>query len=151
MLMEKEVQHVAAGEGRTFHVLGGDRVTIKAVSADTGGTYSLFETTVPPQGGPPPHVHHREDEAFYILEGEFEFHLGDRVILASTGSYLWAPRDVPHRFINLGPTPGKLLIMIRPAGFEAFIEEFSRLPPDGPPDFAAMTAIAQRHGLEFLA
>jgi quercetin dioxygenase-like cupin family protein len=149
--MERDIKYMAPGEGPVFHVLGGDVVTVKAVSADTGGSVAVFETLVPSQGGPPPHVHHREDEAFYIVEGEFEFRVGDREVRAITGSFLWAPRDIPHRFRNVGPATGKLLIVVRPAGFERFIEEFSRLPPDVPPDPKAMRAVAQKHVLEFVS
>ena len=148
--MERDIKYLAPGEGTVFQVLGGDVVMVKAVSEDTGGSFSVFETLVPSQGGPPPHVHHREDEAFYVIEGQFEFRVGDRQIRATAGSYLWAPRDIPHRFRNVGETTGKLLIVIRPAGFERFIEAFSRLPPDAPPDWGRMSALAQEYGLEFL-
>lgn len=60
--------HVPAGQGSTFHILGGDVVTIKLTGQETGGAFALLETVTPPGAGPPPHVHHREDETFYVLE-----------------------------------------------------------------------------------
>jgi mannose-6-phosphate isomerase-like protein (cupin superfamily) len=117
---------------------------------DSGGTFSLFETVTPPQAGPPPHVHHREDESFYILEGQFEFTIGDRKIAAEPGTFLFAPRDLPHWFRNVGNTPGKLLITVHPAGLEHFFAEFSELPTDAPPDIAKMTAIGNKYGIEFV-
>lgn len=142
--------HVAPGEGVTFHVLGGDQITIKAGGDDTGGALAVCETVTPPQAGPPPHLHQREDESFYVLEGEFEFYVGSEVISASAGSYVLAPRNIPHRFRNVGETPGRLLIVCQPAGFEKFVEDFAELPPDEPPDMATMTAIGERHGIVFL-
>src|SRR4051794_13083003 len=63
--MERDVKYLAPGEGPQFAVLGGDLLSLKAAAEDTGGAFAVFETTVPPQGGPPPHIHHREDESFY--------------------------------------------------------------------------------------
>jgi quercetin dioxygenase-like cupin family protein len=148
--MERDIKHVPAGAGPVFRVIGGDLVTVKAAAEDTGDSFTVFETTVPPQGGPPPHVHHREDESFYVLEGTLTFMVGDQTIHAGPGTFLWAPRDIPHGFRNTGATEAKMLIIIRPAGFERFIEELSRLPVDGPPDFAGMAALAGKYGLEFL-
>jgi quercetin dioxygenase-like cupin family protein len=134
----------------TYHVLGGDVITVRATAASTGGAFSLFETIVPPGGGPPPHVHSREDESFYVVEGAFEFRFGGEVRTLGPDDFVFAPRDVPHAFRNIGASPGKLVIFIQPGGFEAFIAEFAELPPDAPPDFARMTAIAERHGLRFV-
>lgn len=139
-----------AGEGRTHTVLGGDVVCFKVTGDDCEGAYALCETTVPPGGGPPPHVHHREDETFYVIEGEFEFYAKGETIKAEAGSLVIAPRDIPHTFKNVGSTPGKMLILVRPAGFENFIAEFATLPYDQPPDVAKMAAIAAKYGLEFL-
>jgi len=143
-------KYVAAGSGETFTVLGGDEITIKAGGKDTAGAFTVVETTTPPQAGPPPHIHTREDETFYILDGEFEFHVGGTTIQAETGAFVMAPRNIPHRFQNVGETPGKLLIVCQPAGFENFVEEFATLPPDQPPDFEKMAALGQKYGIEFV-
>lgn len=148
--MSDAPRYLPPGQGDTFKVLGGDVVTIKATGEQTGGAYTMIETVTPPDAGPPRHVHHREEETFYILEGSFVFHLGDRRIMAGQGSVLVAPKGVPHRFANVGSTPGRLLIIVRPAGFEHFIREFATLPPDQPPDLAKMKAIGDKYGLEFL-
>ena len=148
--MSSGAKYVQPGAGHCYRILGGDEVYVKASAEDTGGRYTVFETTVPPQGGPPPHVHHREEETFYVLEGQFEFKVGDQLVSAGTGAFLIAPKDVPHTFRNVGATPGRLIIMITPGGFERFIEEFATLPTDRPPDVVKMAEMGARHGLEFL-
>ncbi|MDX1945084.1 MAG: cupin domain-containing protein [Pirellulaceae bacterium] len=141
---------VAAGQGATYRLLGGDIVTLKVVGADMNGAYTLLETITPPGAGPPPHRHHREDETFYILAGQFEFHVGEQTIAAGPGDLLTAPLGTPHFFRNVGPSEGKLLILCRPAGFEHFVADFSQVPPDKPPDIAQLVAIGQKHGIEFV-
>lgn len=64
--------HLSAGEGKKVWMVGTDLITFKATSETTGGEYALFDSLILPQGGPPPHIHHRKDESFYVLEGEFE-------------------------------------------------------------------------------
>ena len=100
--------------------------------------------------GPPPHIHHREDESFFVLEGEFEFVVGGQARRAKPGDFLTGPKGVPHFFRNVGQTPGRLLIICRPAGFENFAREFAELPVDQPPDIPRMIEIGKRHGIEFV-
>ena len=95
-------------------------------------------------------MHHREEEQFYVLEGNFVFHVGDRRIMAGQGSFVVAPKDVPHRFVNVGTTPGRVLVILRSAGFEHFFNEFAKVPTNAPPDPAMMKAIGEKFGLEFL-
>ena len=145
-----ELKYAAPGEGMTYYVLGGDIVTIKADTRDTGGAYVVLETEVPAQGGPPRHVHRYEEESYYVLEGEFEFHVGERTEMARPGAFLIAPRNVPHHFRNVGLETGRLLVIVKPAGFERFIEEFARLPRDRAVDAELLQEIAQRYGVEFV-
>src|SRR4051812_18557641 len=86
-------------EGRTIGVVG-DVYRFLAVSADTDGKYALWEAVVPPGGGPPPHVHSREEEGFYILEGEITFTIGDKRIVATAGMFANMPVGTPHSFKN---------------------------------------------------
>ncbi len=86
--MGKAVAHVAPGEGRRSLWVLGELVTQKVPSQRTGGAYSLFEVTTQPNGGPPPHVQHREDEAFYVLEGEYEFLSGEEALRVGAGSLI---------------------------------------------------------------
>jgi quercetin dioxygenase-like cupin family protein len=144
-----------AGNGRAAWVVG-DHYTIKASGADTGGAFALIEVLVPPQSGPPPHVHSREDEAFYVLEGEFEVHVGGQRLTAGPGSWVTLAKGSPHHFKNIGPTPAKMLILATPAGLDQFFLEAGREATDSSPESGAvrpedtkkLLAVAPKYGIE---
>ena len=108
---------VPHGGGSKLNILG-IPMLIRIHGRDTGGTLSVVESHDLPGGGPPPHIHHREDETFQILEGDYEFMVGGKTILAKPGTTLFAPRGVPHTYRYLGQTPGRLMCVITPSGFE---------------------------------
>lgn len=145
------------GEGRSFSVVG-DIYTFKAVGEDTGGAYSLFEFFIPPQSGSPPHIHNREDETFYILEGELSFQLGDQKIVLPPGSFVHAPKGIPHCFKNEGTTPVKTLTSVVPAGIEKFFEEVgypvtdkdTPVPVTPADQIKKMLEVAPKYGMEIL-
>jgi mannose-6-phosphate isomerase-like protein (cupin superfamily) len=84
-------------QGRTVAVVG-DVYRFLATGEDTNGKYALWEAIVPPGGGPPPHVHSREEEGFYVLEGEITFTVGDERIVAKAGTFANMPVGTPHSF-----------------------------------------------------
>jgi mannose-6-phosphate isomerase-like protein (cupin superfamily) len=149
------------GEGEAWWWFGG-LATIKATGEQTDGRYSLVEILVPefPKEEGLLHVHHFEDEGFYILEGEMTFYVGDETIKARPGSFLFGPKDVPHAF-TVDSGPARLLFILSPAGMEGAIREMGEpartlsIPPqpEEPPDEAEMgrlMAIADRYGGEML-
>ncbi len=109
------------GEGQTIQVPG-HPTTYKARQEDTGEAYALVETTVAGQG-PPQHIHHAEEEAFYILEGEVNVQVGERTIQGTAGSFILIPRGTVHTFWNAGSTPAKMLVIISPPGSEQALAE----------------------------
>jgi len=113
---------IAPSAGKHVSVIG-NSITIKVHGRDTGGALCMVESTDAPGDGSPPHVHQREDETFCVLEGEYESMCGGKRFPAKRGVIIFAPRAVPHSYKNVGPTPGKLLLTITPAGFEGFFEE----------------------------
>jgi mannose-6-phosphate isomerase-like protein (cupin superfamily) len=141
---------VTPGEGRCISPIGGDQSFWKAQGVETGGAFAMMEQSVPPGHGPRRHVHHREEESFYILEGEFGFEVGDRQFVAGPGTFILGPRDIPHRFWNAGQTTGSFLLIISPPGLEPFFEEFSRIMAESPHDMALQAEVAGRHGIEFV-
>lgn len=141
---------VAPGEGKPISPIGSDMSYFKALGAQTGGNFALLEQTVPAGHGPRRHVHRREEESFYILEGEFGFEVGDRQFVAGPGTFVLGPRDIPHRFWNAGTSDGRFLLIISPAGLEPFFEEFSRLLANSPGDLGRQAEVAARYGLEFV-
>jgi mannose-6-phosphate isomerase-like protein (cupin superfamily) len=113
----RHVKLMDPGEGRIF-TAAGDYYTFKAVSEDTACTYTLIEAIVPKDGGSWPHIHHREDEGFYILEGEIIFYAGGQIFKKGAGSFVNIPRETVHYFKNRGDCTAKILIFYGPAGFE---------------------------------
>lgn len=141
---------VRPGEGHPISPIGKDLSFFKALGEQTGGSFALLEQTVPPGHGPRRHVHRREEESFYILEGEFGFEVGDSQFIAGPGTFVLGPRDIPHRFWNAGTTDGRFLLIISPAGLEPFFAEFSRLIAEAPENLARQAELAGRYGLEFV-
>lgn len=126
--------------------VGGPTV-IKARTEQTAGSFALLENIVPPLQGPPLHVHRREDEMWYIVEGDFRFRADDELLVAPAGSFVFVPRGTRHAFQNVGTTPGRVLVMFTPSGMERFFEEHAELPP-GPVDPADYREIARRNWME---
>lgn len=155
--MEKNEQGralVPPGEGKKLWVAD-ELMTFKASGEDTGGAYSLTDSVVPPRGGPPPHIHHREDEAFWVLEGDLEVMVGENRFEAGAGSFVRLPRGVLHSYQNVGTGPARFLTLMVPAGLEGFFEEvgkpgtdLSSPPPFGEEDLDRLLAVAPKYGVE---
>lgn len=149
--------HHLPGRGRTFSAVG-DKYTFLATGEQTGGAYTLADAIVPPGGGPPPHIHSREDESFYVLEGEITFTVDGRDVAAPVGTFVQAPRGIPHAFKNRTDAPARMLILCVPAGFEKFMAEFAtELPspdapslPPTPEDIAKLVRLAPQYGITLL-
>ncbi len=148
---------LGAGEGPAFSAVG-DVYRILATGEQTGGAYALCEARVLPGGGPPPHIHHREDESFFVLEGEITFTLGDRKVVAKPGSFIQGPRGIPHAFKNESQAPARMMILVAPSGFDQFLVEFAQPVPsfDSPPvpvtpaDIQKLLEVAPKYGIEIL-
>src|SRR5262245_44492230 len=110
-------------KGGTVTNVIGNVITVKVHGRDTGGAFSLIECVDQPNEGPPAHIQHREDETFCVLEGEYEFMCGGKTFTAKAGTTAWLPRGVPHRYKCISKTPGRMLVVLSPAGFEDFFVE----------------------------
>ena len=143
------------GEGQAIWFLR-NRMTVKASAATTGGAFGLVESLIAPGFSPPLHVHHLEDESFYVLEGELTMKCGDRTFRAAAGSFVFLPRDVPHTFVVEGERPARMLTLLTPGGGEGvFIEggrpaEGEGLPPATPPDIEALKRVSRQFGAEIV-
>jgi mannose-6-phosphate isomerase-like protein (cupin superfamily) len=139
-------------------------LTLKVSSEQTGGAYSLFELTVAPEGGEGPHIQHREDECFYVLEGEFVFVVEDAEIEAGPGSLIYVPKGKLHAFENAGETTGRLLVSQTPGGvYEGFVEEVGEPavvettppavedPTQEPPNAERLAAVGAEYGVEMVS
>src|SRR6187200_705517 len=109
-------------EGRTIAVVG-DVYRFLATGEDTDGKYAQWEAIVPPGGGPPPHVHSREEEGFFILDGEITFTVNGEKIVAKAGTFANMPVGTPHSFKNESDQPARMLISVAPAGLEKMFFE----------------------------
>lgn len=142
-------------EGRTVAVVG-DVYRFLATGDDTNGKYAMWEAIVPPGGGPPPHVHSREEEGFYILEGEITFQIGEERIVASAGMFANMPVGTPHSFKNESTCPAKMLISVAPAGLEQMFFEVgvpvvqgaTTAAPPTKEEIEKLLAVAPRYGIE---
>ena len=148
--------HIAEGEGKRLWVAD-QLMTFKVSSEDTGGMYALTDSVVPPQGEAPLHVYHREDEAFWVLEGELEVMVGESTFRASAGSFVHLPKDIAHAYENVGTGPARFLTLMVPAGLEKLFAEVgkpgsdvSSPPPLEEEDIDKLLAVAPKYGAEIL-
>ena len=113
-----KVMFVPADTGEAYWVMGG-LFTYLVTGAESGGSYFTLIVDVGPEAGPPPHIHHLEEEQFYVLEGQLTYSVGDQIFEVRTGDFIHIPRGTVHSFKN-GPRPSRLLATFAPAGIEGF-------------------------------
>jgi mannose-6-phosphate isomerase-like protein (cupin superfamily) len=142
-----------ANEGQAIWFLN-SRMTLKATGESTGGTFSLIEALLPPGSAAPWHVHHRDDEMFYILDGSLLFKCGDDLFQAGPGSFVFFPRDIPHSVKNIGQTVARVLTFSTPALDQYFVDSGIPAVEDGLPpqlvDPKLADALAGQYGQEIL-
>jgi mannose-6-phosphate isomerase-like protein (cupin superfamily) len=155
---EGVIKTVNAGAGEAVWAMG-ERMTIKLGAGDTGGRFTLVEMTAQPHNGPPPHLHQREDEVFYVLDGKFEFVVREKSFRRGAGFAHFVSKGVPHTYNNIGQSPGRLLLLTAPSGFERFLQAWSHPVQDSshaPPaptqqDINRLLAAGPRFGVELCA
>jgi quercetin dioxygenase-like cupin family protein len=129
---------VGAGEGLANVWWKSGRITVKTAGAETGDAFSQIETDDPHGTGPPLHLHHNEDETFYVLEGEVTFLVGDERIDLAAGDYLFAPRGIAHAYV-VRSERARMLVTASPAGIEqVFVSLGIPVAGSGPPTDAVM-------------
>jgi mannose-6-phosphate isomerase-like protein (cupin superfamily) len=133
-----------------------DHQVMKLTSASTRGAVSLWFETVPPGGGPPPHVHQAEDEVFIVMAGKITFRSGDRCWAVKAGTVIFAPRGIPHSFQNTGDRAARMIGFVTPGGFDEYFRETAFRwadrecrPPIQSVEFDRLMEAAPRYGLEF--
>jgi quercetin dioxygenase-like cupin family protein len=147
---------MCADEGEAIWSFG-VLATIKASGETTNGRVAVIEHLAPQGAGSPLHVHHREDEWFYVTEGALTFWVGGEVSEAPAGSFVYGPRDIPHTFL-VSSSQARFLLVTEPAGFEGFLRTMGQPapsltipPPAAPPsDLAPLVAAAAEYGIEIL-
>jgi mannose-6-phosphate isomerase-like protein (cupin superfamily) len=143
----RRMHPVAAGGGVCLD-WGNEKMSVKLGRAESGGEMTVIEAEIQSQDGPPLHVHERENEAYYVLDGEFEFVCGHDTFRGGPGTFVHSPRGIPHRYRNVGATSGRMLFSFTPAGIESFFGELraqKQLNPE------VMTKVAMKHGITIVA
>lgn len=147
----------AAGEGERIWFVA-DTLTLKATATSTDRSFTVVECLTAPGGGPPPHVHSREDEFWYVLEGTFEIRIGNVVHAVGPGGFAYGPRGTAHNFRNTSETPSRILLGFTPGGIEDFFRESGQSPTDNGPappvdedEIARMNVAALKYGIEIVA
>jgi quercetin dioxygenase-like cupin family protein len=157
LAQQNQVKHVRAGTGAAYWGPG-ELMTFLATGEETGGAFFMAEISVAPGGGTPPHIHHREDESFQLLEGSLTIQVGGDTITASAGDFAFLPRGIAHSFKNTGDGYANALVLTTPAGLEGFFAEVfepaadrTATPPTGSKELIGRAlAAGPRYGLELL-
>jgi mannose-6-phosphate isomerase-like protein (cupin superfamily) len=142
---------IEPGAGPTYRAGGGALLTVhKVVGELTGGSAAVAEHILKPKElGSPRHTHRREHEISYVIAGTLAAEIGGTIIEAGPGTTVYKPKDVPHAFWNPGDVEVRFVEVFAPAGFEHYFVELDPLfPPDGPPDFAGLAAVAAKYDLD---
>jgi quercetin dioxygenase-like cupin family protein len=148
-----EIAAAHAGQGQAYWFLNALTI-VKLSGRQTGGAFALIDETLPAGRSSPYHVHHKEDETFYVLEGELSFLSASERITAGPGSTVFLPREIPHGF--RAETASKILILTTPAGFDEFVAEAGEpaaelvIPQPREPDFAKLAQLAARYAIDIL-
>lgn len=138
---------VQAADGERLATPTKGSIVILANTRQTNGSMTVMELEIPPYDGPASHTHLREDEVWYVLDGDFRFKAGDEMLRATTGGMAFGPRGVPHTFQNVGDTVGRLLIITTPSGVERFFEQTDKMAR--PIDPEQLAAIGRANWVEF--
>jgi quercetin dioxygenase-like cupin family protein len=152
MTKQEQKPYANTRQDAPFRFLGIPTV-VRSTLENTNGAFGLMEHWMMPPGfGTPYHVHHNEDEAFYILEGEVAFVCDGQWLKAGPGTYVFGPREIPHGFKVVGRNPAAMLLLCTPGGFERFVLELATdmTTPPAPPDIEKLVSTAAKYGIDIL-
>ncbi len=141
---------LAPGEGLRLQSGPGRDLIFKVTGEDTGGAFDYFIVEVAPRGGPPLHVHHRQEETIQVLKGRFKVRIGDEVFTLEEGAFAYLPSKVPHAFLNLTDEPGEVIVVYTPGGGHKFYEELGPMTRSGARDPRAIAALFTKYDMTLL-
>jgi quercetin dioxygenase-like cupin family protein len=149
--MEKSSYKVFAdGEGLRLQSGPGRDLIFKTTGEDTNGAFDYFVVEVAPHGGPPLHVHHKQEETIHVLRGTFKVRIGEDLFRLEPGGFAYLPSKVPHAFRNLTDAPGEVIVVYTPGGGHKFYEELGPASRGESPDRKLIAEIFERHGMTLL-
>jgi quercetin dioxygenase-like cupin family protein len=138
---------LAPDEGLRLQSGPGRDLVFKVTGDDTGGAFDYFEVEVAPHGGPPLHVHHRQEETIHVLSGRFKVQIGHETFHCEPGGFAFLPAGRPHAFLNLTAEPARLIVVYTPGGGHRFYEELGPLTRNGVPDRATVAALFEKYDM----
>ena len=150
MITTKQPKVLAEGEGLRLQSGPGRDLVFKVTGDDTGGAFDYFIVEVAPHGGPPLHVHHRQEETIHVLKGQYKIRIGDEVFECNEGGFAYLPSGVPHAFLNLTDQPGEVIVVYTPGGGHKFYEELGPMSRGGSPDQKLIGALFEKYDMTLL-
>ncbi len=136
------------GEGRTIQMSPDEQVIFKLGKGESGSDFEFAEVKIKPNGGPPEHIHLELDEAFYVMRGTVRVKIGEEIIEAKEGSFVFIPQGTSHAFVNSGTEDGTLVVVSSEVGLEAYLREVAealRKMPPGPPNMESLAPILKKY------
>jgi quercetin dioxygenase-like cupin family protein len=150
MITMSQPKVLVEGEGLRLQSGPGRDLVFKVTGEDTGGAVDYFIVEVAPHGGPPLHVHHRQEETIHILKGQYKVRIGDEVFQLNEGGFAYLPSGVPHAFLNLTDEPGEVIVVYAPGGGHKFYEELGPMSRNGSPDPKLIAALFEKYDMTLL-
>ena len=141
---------LARGEGMRLQSGPGRDLIFKVTGEDTGGAFDYFIVEVAPHGGPPLHVHHKQEETIQVVKGRYKVRIGDDNFLLEVGGFAYLPSKFPHAFLNLTDEPGEIVVVYTPGGGHKFYEELGPISRDAHPDRQVIAAVFEKHDMTLL-
>ncbi len=141
---------LAPGEGLRLQSGPGRDLIFKVTGEDTDGAFDYFIVEVAPNGGPPLHVHHQQEETIHALKGRYKIQVGEETFVIEEGGFAYLPSGLPHAFLNLTDQPGEIIVVYTPGGGHKFYEELGPISRSATPDRAAIAALFEKYGMTLL-
>ena len=138
------------GEGLRLYSGPGRDLIFKVTGEDTRGAFDYFIVEVAPKGGPPLHVHHKQEETIHVLKGQYKIKIGDEEFICKEGGFAYLPAKVPHAFLNLTDEPGEIIVVYTPGGGHKFYEEFGPVARRGAPDPKVLGPLFAKYDMTLL-
>jgi quercetin dioxygenase-like cupin family protein len=150
MITTSQPKVLVEGEGLRLQSGPGRDLVFKVTGEDTGGAFDYFIVEVAPHGGPPLHVHHRQEETIHVLKGQYKIQIGDELFRCNEGGFAYLPSGVPHAFLNLTDRPGEVIVVYTPGGGHKFYEELGPMSRSGSPDSKLIAALFEKYDMTLL-
>jgi quercetin dioxygenase-like cupin family protein len=149
-ITKSQYRVLAAAEGLRVQSGPGRDLIFKVTGEDTDGAFDYFIVEVAPHGGPPLHVHHKQEETLQVLKGKYKVRIGDETFRLEEGGFAYLPSRVPHAFLNLTDEPGEIVVVYTPGGGHKFYEELGPASRQGTPDRKIIAEIFEKYGMTLL-